>query len=317
MQTKTHSNYTETKRAKSYTSGILLLELKKYIIDNLEHQNLAFITPSPQHICIKKEHFSKTSSNILLDRIIGQTKDFYLIDNKPKQQMQYLEAKGRQHSTFTAIPSQDRKLTNTPNEIDLSTSIQVLMLNQYSLIKGIPYQNALDKFPMMKRYIQNKSQFRIHLQQQITALPDRYQMPSINEVKEILTKIGYGAQLRTYESTPEIEQLQQEMQLIKKTIVSLIDKMDEKLPIKNFVIKNVKRKNQEQQDKGKKAKPYLNTAFYWWYEYQESIVRNAMIQFINEPQTKQVHDAIYSHRQVNVVELQRYVFKTTEFQIIL
>lgn len=316
------NSYQVSVKSKKYTQGKELKRLKDKIILDINLSDIKEEEPKDTDILIHKDNLKNLKSFSIITKIQSKHKELYSIPLEAKQEAVYFNYVGRQYNNFNRMSKADRLLTNTPYEIDLSSAVQTLYVNQYALIKDISYLEALKIFPSHKEYIQNKQAIREKLSVQ--------ENKSIDDIKKELTKISFRGGSNNY--TGIYLGLFNETKIISKTVLDLINKMDDRLPIKKFITERYKKKDQERKQEikaqkekiektGKKEKLIKNITFRsklaFWYEYQESIIRDTMLDYVDDTNTKQVHDAIYISKEIDKKKLQGHIESETGFIITL
>ena len=208
------NSYTVGRESKRYTQGKELKRLKDQIILDINLSEIKEESPLDTDIKIHKDNLKNIKDFWVLGKIQSKQKDFYSIPLEAKQEVLYLTKVGRQYNNFNRMSQQDRSLTNTPHEIDLSSSVQNIYINQYVLIKNtqnqvkqesfstyeenITYEDALELFPTHKEYIQNKKAIRERMSTEIIYLTDKEEkelqekrISLIDIVKKDFTKISF------------------------------------------------------------------------------------------------------------------------------
>lgn len=294
------NSYTVGKTSKKYLQGKELKRLKNKIIQEITLSALPINTSTNTDILIHKDNLQHLKDFWPVMKITSTVNDFYSILLEAKQESVYFDFTGRQYNNFNRLSQHDRKLTNTPYEIDLSSSVQNLFINQYAFIKSISYEEALEKFPAHKEYITKKQQTRDRVAKE--------ENKTIVQIKKDITKISFrGGTEKDYNGF--MLKLFKETQEVTKPILELINRIDNRTPIKNHIIQRTNSKHPNNSYK-------FRTKLFFWYEYQENIIRQAMLDFINNPNTKQVHDAIYTEEELhNKEELKEYINEQTGFTV--
>ena len=99
-----------------------------------------------------------------------------------------------------------------------------------------------------------------------------------------------------------------------KLILNEIDTMNDIFPIKKHI--TIRTENKKIMNELNKLN--FRSKLFFYYEYQENKIREAMLEFINNPCTKQVHDAIYTEEEItNKEELIDYIKEKTSFTVML
>ena len=314
------NSYQNGVASKKYQYGTELIKLRqeilRRIIDNV--QELDTKVPTEQDILFKTKDIHKLESISLLINKSYQYKNSIIIEDRNQQQSVYFENVGRSYSIFSQLPKRIRQLTNTPIEIDLSTSVQNVYLNQYSIMNNITYKEALKEFPCHSEYTNNKNKIRNKLAKEYIKSVSELEEDILDLVKTFITKISFKGssekEIKEKFKNPEfILGLFSETKRLTKPIISLINKLDDRTIIKKHITNNLNRKKDEQCLKRSK----VGSKLFFYYEYQENKIREAMIEFANDSHAKSVHDAIYVTQEQDINEMKKYIFTKTGFTVSL
>ena len=299
------NSYVVSIQSIKYTQGPELKRLKQQIVAEILISKLE-LTEEENSNCIRihKDNLKHIKDFWVIGKVQSEYKNFYNIPLEAKQEILYLTEIGREYNNFNRMSQVDRALTNTPHEIDLSSAVQNIFINQYALINDISYQEALNKFPAHKKYITNKKTIRTQFAKE--------QNKSEEQIKKDITKISFrGGSKKDYKGL--LLDLFNETIELTKPILELIHRMDERLPIKKHIITRATNKKMEKKLKSVSFRSKL----FFYYEYQENKIREAMMEYVNNPSTKQVHDAIYTEEEQDKKKIQEFVKEKMGFSILL
>ncbi len=323
------NRYTVKKVSKKYQSGDVLKSLKTEII--LRLKELPDQEPKKTDIKIKElSNFDMWSIN----KIYSHCDGWYHLPLEAKQKEIYFDKVGREYNNFNRLRGYQRAFTSTPYEIDLSSAVQVIQLNQFNMIwdesqnkSSFTYTPQPDpnrpKFKAIENYIKNKRAFREKhtnnyklTEKNKKNIKDKTETRE-NILKKFLTKLSFDGSgvyeiNKRFDYPKEIIELYHEQKILNDTISEAIDSMDSRLPIKKHIQTRVKEKEENQT---KKVHSKKGRKLFYWFEYQEQKIRACMLEYVNKEDTKQVHDAIYTSTRQDLQELQKYILLKTGFDV--
>ncbi len=279
-----------SKAYKLTTKGeIKLIELRLFGIEKIRtNKTIKEITLSElselseNHILIDKNMTQNIKTEGIDKYIIGTYKNKYVILNLNKQKLNT----SRLYNTFVTN-KHIRQYSNYQFHYDDRAAMQTVFLNLYALDNKISFEQTQDIFPNLFEYTQNTKQYRETLSECGA---------SINQIKVEITKVTEsGSTTYNWDILSEIKELGK-----------FLTKYE----------KNVKKEIREHINNSENEDTTFRGRRFYLYEYYETLIRNAKIDFIGGNHLVQsVHDCVYTTNEQNIKKMEEHVFQETGLKI--
>jgi len=314
------------------------------IKDNYVHDNTSFFKIDKQvfkHELLMFNGYLNPHFSTIFYNVLYFDKDYVYINNKVEKNKNILEndgweeeqLEGREYTVFGSLEKELRKRLFNFEEYDVSTCVQMIMLNLYykSTTNQLHKHNFLtlkDDFPMLYEFVLDKvkvrkkisEMFRIDVKKAKTLITHITNSPKANVLSIYGTHL---TPLQKKRAKIYITAFVNELKKLKKQVLKkyfCYDDINSKIYIGNVKISNMKNliiKDIEYENKLKKrdnrGKCYDDRVFYRINIIVEHQIRNKMIEFVKKQGCTtpiyQIHDCILSSSfpNVNVKNMSKYI----------
>jgi len=233
---------------------------------------------------------------ILQNKVKGSDpKGSLIIKNNPKGTY-------RKFSTFTRINQKSRDLTEFSYSYDISVGLQSLMLNFYSIVNRISFEDTEQDYPLLYNYCIDKTNARTSIA--------KIHNCSLEDVKTLITSITYGGlkQQFNYKTlSPIYTEFYKENKELSDFIVGNISTIEDD----DFhVYLDEKIQNKE------KNKSLKNITVYTFMEYYEKRIRDILIEHLPlGARYQEVHDAVYSTKEIDIAKAKQTILQDLNFVV--